>query len=401
MFFTAHNVRLLAFGLLACFASAFGQTFFISLFNPQWMQEFDLGHGEIGALYSTATLLSGLTLIQVGKLLDDVPLVKFTALAVLAFAAGCLFIANVTEPAWLVAGFFMIRLCGQGLMGHIAVSSMARFFERGRGRAISIATLGFPLGEAIFPSLVVVTVAALGWRGSWMLAAAFLVLFILPLLAWLPRQAPLADPARVAQEPGYRRRDVLRDPRFYFLLPIMLAAPFIITGLFFHQATLAVAQGWSLALLASAFVAFAMAQTASSLLTGVLIDRFGARRLLHVFLWPLGVGAILLLHVDTAWMAFAYMAMAGFSAGANGSLSGAIWAELYGTRHIGAIRAMFTAMMVFSTAASPVILGIALDKGWGMPALAAIMGLYALAVGPLCGSAVNRIGRKELTDENR
>lgn len=390
MFFTPHNLRLLGFGLLACFASAFGQTFFISLFNPQWMKAFSLSHGEIGALYSTATLLSGLTLIQVGKLLDDVPLVRFTAAAVVAFAFGCVLIANVPSAGWLVAGFFIIRLCGQGLMGHIAVSSMARFFERGRGRAISIATLGFPLGEAIFPSLVVVGIASVGWRGSWLVAAGLLLVVILPLLAWLPRQAPLADPARQAAESGFRRRDVLRDARFYFLLPIMLAAPFIVTGLFFHQATLAAAQGWPLALLASAFVAFAIAQTASSLLTGVLIDRFGARRLLHVFLWPLGAGALALVWVDSAWLAFAYMALAGLSAGANGSLSGAIWAELYGTRHIGAIRAMYSALMVLSTAASPVLLGLLLDGGWTMPELAAMMGAYALVAGPVCGVMVNR-----------
>lgn len=398
MFLNASNLRLLGFGLLACLASAFGQTFFISLFNPHWQAEFDLSHGEIGALYSSATLLSGLTLVQVGKWLDHVPLVRFTSLAVLAFAGGCLLLANVPSAGWLVVAFFLLRLCGQGLMGHIAVSSMARFFDRGRGRAISIATLGFPLGEAVFPSLVVVMVQLVGWRGSWMAAALALVLVVLPLLAWLPRQAPLSDPARSAAESGYRRRDVLRDPRFYLLLPIMLAAPFIVTGLFFHQATLATDQAWPLALLASAFVAFAICQTAASLFTGVLIDRLGARNLLHFYLLPLGGGALLLGVADAGWVAFAYMSLAGISAGANGSLSGAIWAELYGTRHIGAIRAMYSALMVLSTAASPVLLGISLDAGWTMPQLAMIMGVYAIAVGPLLGGLVAHRSKEESRD---
>jgi MFS family permease len=399
MFLTLPNLRLLAFGILACFSSAFGQTFFISLFNPQWRNTFELTHSEIGALYSTATLFSGLLLVQVGKWLDHVPLVRFTTLSVLAFAGGCVLLANAPSAIVLLPAFLLVRLCGQGLMGHIAVSSMARFFERGRGRAISIATLGFPLGEAILPSVVVMLVAMVGWRDTWMLAAAVLLVIILPLLAWLPRQAPLADPAVQRQLTGYGRREVLRDARFWLLLPIMLATPFIVTGLFFHQATLAMSQGWSLALLASAFIAFAVSQTASSLLTGVLVDRFGARKLLHFFLLPLGVGAIALGLTNVAWLAFAYMALAGLSAGANGTLAGAIWAELYGTRHIGAIRAMYSALMVLSTAASPVLLGVLLDYGWSMPKLAMAMGGYTVLAGPLFANLVVRIDKREIMND--
>lgn len=102
MFMTRHNLRLLAFGLVACLASSFGQTVFISLFNHLWQAEFDPGHGEIGTLYGSATLLGGLTLIHVGKLLDQVPLIRFTSLAVRAFAGSCLLLAwfRVSPGRW-------------------------------------------------------------------------------------------------------------------------------------------------------------------------------------------------------------------------------------------------------------------------------------------------------------
>ena len=379
---------MLAFGLIACFASAFGQTFYIALFNGEWRQEFGLTHGELGALYSGATLASGLTLIYLGRLLDDIPLVGYTLSTVAAFAAGCVLIANVSAGWMLLPAIFLTRLCGQGLMGHIAVSSMARFFDRTRGKAIAIATLGFPLGEALFPIAVVALAAHFGWRELWYLAGAFLLVAILPSLWALPRGNPHVRQKAVQSAIGSTREDVLRDPRFYGILPVVLASPFIITGMFFHQVALADTQGWPLALLASAFIAFAVTQTGSSLLAGILIDRYGARNLMRFFLLPMAAGIGLLTLSDASWVPFVYLGLAGMTAGANGALGGALWAELYGIRHIGAIRAMLTALMVFSTAASPWIMGVALDGGWTILELATVMAVYSAVAGPLLGGVV-------------
>ena len=385
----AQTVRLLAFGFTACFFSAFGQTFYIALFNPHWRAAFELSNAGVGAIYSAATLLSGFAIIHAGQLIDRVPLARFVTVSVLVFALGCVLLA-ATPAAWmLLPAIFLVRFCGQGLMTHVALSSMARFFERARGRAIGTATLGFPAGEAIFPITVVAAIAALGWRGVWWITAVGLVLLVLPLMLWLPGGTRRRPPETVSSA-GASRGEVLRDTRFYRVLPVLLAAPFIITGLFFHQAALAAAQGWPLAVLAAAFIGFALTQVASALLTGWLIDRLGARNLLRFFLLPIGLGASLLYFGEARWVAFVYMALAGLSAGANSSLGGALWAELYGTRHIGAIRSMHTSLMVFSTALSPVLLGVLLDAGAGMPTLALAMGLCALAVGPLLGGAARR-----------
>lgn len=379
---------MLAFGLIACFASAFGQTFYIALFSGEWRDAFGLSHGEMGALYSGATLASGLTLIYLGRLLDEMPLVRYTLTAVVAFAAGCILIANVSSGWMLLPALFLIRLCGQGLMGHIAVSSMARFFDRSRGKAIAVATLGFPLGEACFPIAVVALGAYLDWRELWYAAGAFLIFAVLPSLWALPRGNPHVRQRAVQSATGSTRREVLKDRRFYLILPVILASPFIITGMFFHQVALAEAQSWPLSLLASAFVAYALTQTGTSLLSGFLIDRFGARNLMRFYLLPMAAGLGLLPLSASSWAPFVYLGLAGMTAGANGALGGALWAELYGTRHIGAIRAMLTALMVFSTAVSPWIMGVALDSGWTILELATVMALYSAAVGPLLGGAV-------------
>lgn len=391
MFTHPTSRRLLLFGLLATLFSAFGQTFFIGLFSGLWREEFGLSHARISLLYSAATLVSGLLIIKLGRWLDEVPLHRYTAVVVIAFSSGCVLIA-LAPAAWvLLPGILLLRLCGQGLMGHIAMSTIARYYSSGRGRALSIAQLGFPLGEACFPLLVVAALASMHWRSLWWLAAALLLL-LLPVLLQLSHAVPAVQEFTADGESHASRRHVLRDVRFYLILPVILTAPFIITGLFFHQAAVAAAMAWPLALLASAFVIFAICQVGSGLLTGWLIDQFTARRLMRYYLFPMGIACVLLWFADSRWLAFVYMGLLGTSAGANSTLSGALWAELYGTRHIGAIRAMQHALMVLSTAASPLLLGVLMDVGISMRALAAVMGCYALLVAPLLGAAVLRPG---------
>lgn len=383
------GLRLLSFGLLATLFSGFGQTFFIGLFGGAWRDEFGLDYARLGMIYSAATLASGLLIIKVGRWLDDVPLPRYTALAVLAFAAGCALVALAPSAFWLIPGILLLRLCGQGLMGHIAITTIARHFHAGRGRALALAQLGFPLSEALLPMLVVAALGVVAWRQLWWLAAIALLLLI-PVLLRLCRRLPepvLNDSPDISHS---SRQQVLRDWRFYAILPVTLITPFAITGLFFHQAAVAASTDWTLSLLASAFTAYALFQVSGGLLAGYLTDRYTARRLMRFYLVPMGLGCLLLWQQSATWQVFAYMGLLGLSAGAHGTLGGALWAELYGTRHIGAIRAMLHAVMVASTAISPVLFGALMDAGVGMRSIALALGGYTLVVPLVLGGSVLR-----------
>ena len=381
--------KILGMAFLATLLSAFGQTFLIGLFTGTWREEFGLSHAGMGSLYSGATLVSGLIIVKVGRGIDRMPLPRYTALAVLAFAVGCAITASAWGPASLAVGIFLIRQCGQGLMGHIAITTIARTFSAARGRALAVAQLGFPAGEATFPALIVFGLEEVGWRMLWWIAAAMLVL-LTPVFVRLTRTAATPEEAATAQSSDASRRDVLRDPRFFRILPVLLTTPFVITGLFFHQEAMAADKEWPLSLLATAFVAFAVTQVGGSLAMGWWIDRVGARSLLRFYLLPMGLGCLWLASNDAAITAWIYLGAMGVSAGAGGALSGALWAEMYGTRHLGAIRAMQHALMVVSTAASPLLFGALLDAGVSASQLAWGCGLYATLVGPLLGGAAKR-----------
>ena len=403
--FLLANPRFIGFGLFLTFSSSFGQTFFISLFSNELRNDFGLSHGEFGSVYAMATLGSGFFLIWVGRAIDRLDLRLFTGCVVLGLAGASFLLANATSLALLGLAIFGLRLFGQGLLGHIAMVCMARYFRKARGKAVSLATLGYPLGEATLPFAAIAVLGFLGWRASWVVFAAAILLLVLPLALFLLRSAPyrnVTEPDSVAAnapgertapetpEPAASLKDVLRDSRFYLILPAILAPSFITTGMFFHQRHLADVKGWSLELLASAFVVFAISQSLTGLMAGQAIDRFGARRLLPVFLLPMGMAMLLLSFSDAAASAQFYMLAVGATAGAGSALFGALWAELYGVRHLGAIRSFVTSLMVFSTALSPPFMGLMLDAGIAFESLTAGFFGYCFLVSGVLGSILRR-----------
>lgn len=376
--FICKNRHFLAFGALLAGLSSVGQTFFLALFGGTWRETFELSHTAFGLLYSLATIASAAALISLGRQVDRVDLARFSS-AVLVGAALGAFLLAASQSAWmLLIAFFLLRLCGQGLMIHTAQTAMAKRFELHRGRALGLAMLGLPVAEAIMPSIGVSLAANLGWRTTWVVLGIAVLLIVLPATRWMIRadrryrqadEAPQQTLSARLPERSWTRAEVVRDGGFYRLLPAALGPGFLITALFFHQTTIADAQGWSLSWLASSFVAFAAGHVTGLLLGGSLVDRFGALRLIRVFLLPLIVGVALLAVGSHPWIAPAYLLLAGLSVGATGPVTGALWAELYGTRHLGAIRSLAHAAAILMTALAPVSAGLLLDTGISITAL--------------------------------
>ena len=391
--FLRRNARFLAFGFVVAFFSSFGQTFFISLSGEQIRGTFDLTHGDFGLWYSLATLASGMTLIWIGRRIDVTDLRVFTCLVCGGLVLACAAVAAAPTVLALAGGLFLLRLTGQGLMSHTAMTSMARYYDEDRGKALSIAGLGFPAGEAVLPIAAVAVIAAAGWRQTWAALAALLLVIVIPLVLWLLRGhgarhaahlAALRDGHDEATAPGlsgrqWTRLEVLADPRFYLLLPAVIGPGFIVTGLFFHQQHLVATKGWTMTMFAGCFAVFAGLQLPSNLVAGPVVDRFGSRRLMPILLVPLAAGVGVLAAGRHVAIAPLFMALAGVTSGLCGAVIGALWAELYGVRHLGAIRALVTAIGVFGTAASPVSMGWLIDRGVSMDTIAA--GCVAYCVG--------------------
>jgi len=380
--FLRENARwLLASYLLAMF-SGFGQTFFISLSAGDIRAEFGLSHGDLGLLYMLATLGSALTLPYVGRSVDHFHVQKIAAVVIAGLALFCFAMAG-TFSVWMVAlSYYGLRLCGQGMMTHTSLTAAGRWFSAQRGRAVSIAILGLPTAEALFPLFFVTLAGALGWRGAWTVSALVLLLAAMPVLLVLLAKDRVPSETEVASAKTegrqWTRGEALRDPRFWLVSCGVNAPAFIGTAIFFHQVYLVELRGWSLELFASAFLLMAAGVVCATLVIGPLIDRFSARQLLPFTLVPLTLACFVLAQVHAPVAAFIFLGLVGISNGFNGTLVGAFWPEAYGTRHMGAIRAVAFSVMVFASAAGPGLVGWLIDIGVPFDLQVMAMGVYCL-----------------------
>lgn len=379
----AREIKLIVFGFLLALASSFGQTFFIALFGGEIRAELGLSHGAFGSYYSLATLASGCLMLWIGAALDRVSLLRYALAATGALALACLLLATSGNVLLLVLALFGLRLAGQGMMSHASVTSMARAFTRHRGKAIAAATLGHPAGEAVLPIVAVSAAAAFGWRSIWLAAAALLIL-ALPVLVRLIGAAGAVRPVASGAATGpptrsYSRAELLRERRFYLMLPALVGPSFIVTGLFFHQVHLSAVKGWELAWFATCFAGYAAASTAAVMLSGTLIDRLGAVRLMPVYLLPLALGCTALAYGSHDLVALAFMLLAGLTSGTAATVVTAMWAEVYGVGHLGAIRALATSLSVVASALAPASLGWLIDAGTSMEAIALGAAIYLAA----------------------
>ncbi|MCW5640913.1 MAG: MFS transporter [Rhodoferax sp.] len=375
--------RAAAFGLAAALTSTFGQSIFIGLFGAQIQAELGLSPSTWGALYGLATGISGMTMFWLGALADRVAAGRAITLALLILAAGAATMAVAQAPWMLALAFFCLRLGGQGLCSHIAIVTAARH-ARLRGRNIAIAAFGFILGEATMPLLITALLGWTDWRWVWAGAGVVLLLGALPLLrrvaAPLPQATPPVATGTAAVATTMRRRDLLRHPAFLAALPVALVFPFVVTSVFLHQGSISALRAWSPQQVAIAYLCFAGSQAVTTWLAGRLVDHSGAVQMFRFYLLPLAAGVLIGAYAPPHLAVWGLYIGLGMGSGCQSVMSGALWAELFGIERLGLVRGVFTALMVLATAASPPLLGLALQNQIPLTLLAGVVAAYAVVM---------------------
>lgn len=374
--FVRQEWRFLLFGLLLAFWSGPGQTYVISVIGGHIRADFNLSNGEFGTIYTVATLICAAMLWKAGPLVDRLPLRSFVVKVGILMVAATMAFGFIQGPVTLFFGIIAVRFMGQGMMTHIALTSMARRYEAERGRAVAIAGLGFPLGEALFPPLIVLALGFVDWRLIWPAMAVLAAFTLLPVAPFLIRHTTHQDGAgaavlQAADEDAkhWTRAEMLRDKRFYLLMPTSMATAAIITGLFFHQVYFIELKGWSFEFWSLSFAVFALASLIGGVVSGFLVDLFRAKRLVPFILFPMSVSLLIFAYAPSQIFAIVVMFILGIGVGGTNPVLSSLWPEIYGTRHLGAIRSVATVVMVFGSALGPVFMGVALDASISLAAI--------------------------------
>ena len=173
------NKKVIIFGFIFTFFSSFGQSFFLGLFNAPIRNELGITHGQFGNIYATATIFSSLLLIWVGKKIDEYQIIYYSFFVILLLFLSALFFSFINSVYFLAAGIFLMRFSGQGLMSHTSTTTISRFFERSRGKALSTIWFGLSSAEFILPVFITYLFLIYSWRTVWQ-GIAVLIILLLP-----------------------------------------------------------------------------------------------------------------------------------------------------------------------------------------------------------------------------
>ena len=380
--FNSLKFKVILFGFIFTFFSSFGQSYFLGLFNSSIREALYITHGQFGSIYASATLCSSLLLIWVGKKIDDVNIFKFAFFVTILLSFACFFFSRVTSVFLLFIAIFLVRFSGQGMMSHTASTTISRYFTKTRGRALSISWFGLSSAEFIMPVLMVYLLTIIDWQNLWLIFSIS-VLIILPITSFLLIKNLNLDSREASDEnikhveiKQWKRRDVLKDYRFYIISSNMLAMPWIFTGFAVFQSFVQTSKGWGPYVIAQSFMSYSIFSVLTLFLSGFLIDKFTSRKLLVYMNIPLLLSAIVLFFFDTPITAFLFLGLVGISNGFANILGSSTWAELYGVKHLGSIKALTTALMVFATAFGTALFGYLIDIGFTVGDIAIVSGTY-------------------------
>ena len=378
------NIKVIIFGFIFTFFSSFGQSFFLGLFNAPIRNELGISHGQFGSIYATATICSSLLLIWVGKKIDDYKLLNYSFFVIILLSISSLLFSLINSIYFLALGIFLMRFSGQGLMSHTSTTGISRFFDKTRGKALSTIWFGLSTAEFILPVFITYLFAFYSWRNVWQ-GIAVLIIVLLPIVIFKTIKNVNLDSReeeninlKKIKIKSWRRREVLKDYRFYILSLNMLAGPWIITGIFVYQSFISEAKNWSIYAIPKAFMVYSVTSIITLFLAGILVDRFTSRKLISIINIPLLLSMIILFKGDSEIIAYIFLGFIGVSNGLANVLGSSTWAEIYGVKYIGSIKALTTALMVFSTAFGTALFGILIDYGFTIENIAIISGVYIL-----------------------
>ena len=375
------SIKVIIFGFIFTFFSSFGQSFFLGLFNSSIRDALSITQGQFGSIYASATLLSSFLFIWVGKKIDDINIFKFAFLVTLILSFSCYFFSKISSISFLFIAIFFMRFSGQGLMSHTATTTISRYFTKSRGKALSTSWFGLSTAEFILPVLIVYMLTITSWQNIW-IYISILVLIFLPITSFfLIRKLDFNSREETNQKElrdikQWKRIDVLKDYRFYIICLNMLAIPWIATGVFVFQSFITESKQWGVFTIAQSFMVYSTLSVLTLIISGFLIDKFTSRKLLIFMNLPLLLSVLVLIFLDSLYSAYIFLGLIGISNGLANVLGSSTWAEIYGVKFIGSIKALTTSLMVFSTAFGTALFGFLIDIGFHIEQIAMVSFIY-------------------------
>ena len=382
--FYKKNFRWLYIVFILTFCSAFGQTFFISLYSAEIRQEFNLSHGQWGLIYSTATLSSAILILFLGGYADKLSARNMSAIVIFGLMVFVFGMAINSSYIFLILIILGLRFFGQGMLGHLAMVYCGKWFSKNRGKAVAVANSGYTLAEASLPTIFVMLMGIFVWERTWFISFFICILILLSILIFLTfeRDKKGSDNTETNQtgmnNKSWTKSEMLKNWVFWMALPGLMTSPMFTTTLFFHQVHLADVKGWEMSDFVILIPFYSFTSLFSLYIFGYLVDRFNTKNILPFFLLPLILSFTTLASANSYLTLILVFVFLGTSVGAYSVVYGTFFPEFFGTKNLASIRTVGLAVMVLSSAIGPVLSGYFIDLGYEIDDQFMFMSFFAV-----------------------
>ena len=152
--------------------------------------------------------------------------------------------------------------------------------------------------------------------------------------------------------------------------------PWLATGIFVYQSFISESKMWEVYTIPKAFMVYSITSIITLFMSGFLVDKFTGRKLILYMNLPLLLAMYTLFQFNHQMSAYIFLGLIGVSNGLANILGSSTWAEIYGVKYIGSIKALTTAFIVFSTSFGTAIFGLLIYNGFSIENIAFVGGAY-------------------------
>ncbi|MEE3094623.1 MAG: MFS transporter [Pseudomonadota bacterium] len=364
-------------GMLGIFASGPAQSHTFSVFIGPIALDLGLTQTEMASAYGLATLMAALCLPAMGWFLDRAGAKRMLAVVALLFGSACAAFGLVGGLFWLAIGFAALRFLGQGSLMMGSSNMVSQWFNRKRGTALGLMTLGFCISMAVHPELSQWLIEWVGWREAWFWIGVTTWILVLPPIVILAiskpedvglhpdgvnRSSTDEDGAEsVGPQMDFTLSEALRAPAFYIVAASLFTLSMLVTSLHFYQVSIFADQGLGPNIATKCFAVSSVTMIVMMPVVGRMLDQAPTERMVAAGLIVLTASLLLASVISGLWTAVLFAVVFGLSNAVSMNYVSFMWPRYFGRTHLGRIQGVGQTITVIGASLGPLPLAISKD----------------------------------------
>ncbi len=377
------------------FFSSPGQTYSISTFIDSYIKEFNYSRTFISSIYSVATIISGSTLVFMGKAVDRYGHRKMLIITGVMLSIATLFNSFIINLPMVFIGFFLLRYFGQGSLLLIPGSLVPQWFEKRRAFALSILAFGTIIGNLFIPLINNYLIDLYGFRTAWQMWSVFIVLVFIPIMAFfvinkpediglLPDNIKVKTQEEVKEElekvtrESFSLNEALKTKEFWIIGIISMLVPMISTGMMFHFFSLMGTKGIDRTSASFIIGLIAIPGFVVPIVASTVVDRFRPKYVLSISAVLMAISLGYMIIVSNIIGAIIFILFFGLVSNIQMLTINVIWVKYFGRLYLGSIKGAATAFLVIGSALGTVPFGLSFDVTGSYEAVFGFMAVVTL-----------------------